>query len=99
MSYYTAKKSYEESSKPENAVAYTCSVCMMGAEYSDLATYGARCWKCYDTYCKSAPHYEPQPTFTGDAKDWARRILHKEKNGLPVSQIAVKFAKEALRIA
>lgn len=98
MSYYTAKKSYEEQKQADGVVTYTCSVCLMGAEHEDLMRYGSRCWKCYDNYCKSAPHYEPQPAFTGDQKDWARRIMHKEKHGLPVSKIAVQFAKEALRI-
>jgi cytochrome c5 len=99
MSYYNAKKSYEaEKQESQDFKTYICTSCLMEASYSDMATYGARCWKCYDEYCKSAPRYEPQPTFTGDSKDWARRILHKEKEGLPVSKIAVQFAKEALKI-
>lgn len=99
MSYYTAKKKYEDKNQQDNDFkTYICTSCLMEADHADMATYGARCWKCYDEYCKSAPHYQPQPTFTGDSRDWARRILHREKEGLPVGKIAVQFAKEALRL-
>lgn len=99
MSYYTAKKTYEtEKQEKQESSTYICTACLMEASYSDMATYGARCWRCYDNYCKSAPRYEPQPTFTGDSRDWARRILHKEKEGQYVSKVAVQFAKEALKL-
>lgn len=99
MSYYSAKKSYEAEKQEQDVNRYICTSCLMEASYSDMATYGARCWKCYDEYCKSAPRYEPQPTFTGDSKDWARRILEREKRGMYVSKVAVQFAKEALKIS
>ena len=98
MSYYQAKKSYDQKQAADGVFVYTCSVCMMGADKEDLSRFGARCWKCYDNYCKEAPHYHPQPQFTGDSRDWARRILHKEQNGEPVSKVAIQFAKEALRL-
>ena len=99
MSYYTAKKSYEEQNQEKKDFArYHCTRCMMEADYSDMTSYGAMCWKCYDNYCKEAPHYHPQPQFTGDSRDWARRILHKEQNGEAVSKVAIQFAKEALRL-
>lgn len=99
MSYYSAKKSYEAEKQEQDVNRYICTSCLMEAEHSDMVTYGARCWKCYDNYCNSAPHYQPQPTFTGDSRDWARRIMYKEQEGLPVSKIAVQFAKEALKIS
>lgn len=99
MSYYTAKKSYEQQTQDKQEYPrYVCSVCLMEAIYADLTTYGARCGKCYQNYCRSAPRYEPQPAFNGDAKDWARRIIYKKENGLPVSKIAEQFAKDALGI-
>jgi hypothetical protein len=98
MSYYSAKQKYEQENKTD-LPRYVCTVCMMEAEHKDMVTYGARCWKCYDDYCKSAPRYQPQPVFAGDQKDWARRIMNKQKHGEPVSKIAVQFAKEALRLS
>lgn len=99
MSYYTAKKTYEtEKQNSPDAVVYTCAVCFLGTEKDELIRFGTMCGSCFDNYCKSAPRYEPQPTFTGDSRDWARRILHKEKEGLTVSKIAVEFAKQALKI-
>lgn len=59
--------------------------------------------KCsYHQWKKMPPHYDNidvQFNAVGDKKDWARRILEKEKRGMYVSNIAVKFAKEALRIS
>lgn len=57
MSYYQAKKSYDNKNQKQDEVVYTCSVCLMGADHKDLIRYGARCWKCYDEYCKSAPRH------------------------------------------
>jgi len=73
MSYYSAKQKYEQENKTD-LPRYVCTVCMMEAEHKDMVTYGARCWKCYDDYCKSAPRYQPQPVFAGDQKDWARSL-------------------------
>ena len=36
--------------------------------------------------------------FMGDPKGWAKRIIAKQEMGLPVSKIALEFAKEALKI-
>lgn len=37
-------------------------------------------------------------TSTIDGREWARRILQKQKDGCVLSPISVRFAKEALRI-
>ena len=58
--------------------------------------------KCsFHQWGKLPPHYDNidfDYNKTGDKKDWARRILEKERRGMYVSKIAVQFAKEALRL-
>ena len=77
-----------------------CTVCKEITAHEDLMTYGARCWKCYDIYCRTAPPFiaEPNKYHENDKKAWAKRIMDKHNEGRPVSKIALEFAKEALKI-
>lgn len=58
--------------------------------------------KCsYHQWGRLPPHYDNidfEFNKIGDKKDWARRILEREKRGMYVSKVAVQFAKEALKI-
>ena len=53
-------------------------------------------WKDDKPYVYSQYHDFGQK-YAGDPKGWAKRIIAKHEMGLPVSKIALEFAKEALR--
>jgi hypothetical protein len=76
-----------------------CAVCFQLAKHEDLMTFGARCLRCYDAYCRQAPAYMAQSTkYQGDPKAWARRIIDRDAAGESVRPISLRYAREALKI-
>ena len=75
---------------------FRCRDCHDVTTRENMSAYGTRCWRCHQHWCRSAPKPEPQNSYVGDPKGWAKRIIDKSKMGLPVSSISLKFAKEAL---
>jgi hypothetical protein len=92
--------------KPENKDNFEnksrltpCSRCFRLSENDDLIKYGSFCKSCYEVYCYDVPSYPQELNkYFGDPKGWAKRILDKQKAGIDVRPIALKFAKEALKI-
>jgi hypothetical protein len=53
-------------------------------------------WKDDKPYVYSQYH-DFGKKYEGDPKGWAKRILEKQEMGLPVSKIALEFAKEVTK--
>ena len=100
MGYADAKRSFETEKKEEEPkVVYNpCSQCKTMRLNEELIKYGSYCINCFDQYCKEAPSYfsDGLKSYSGDPKGWARRIIDRYASGRHVSEIALKFANEAL---
>jgi len=76
-----------------------CSRCFTLSEHEDLMKYGSFCKLCYEVYCHDVPAYPKElKQYFGDPKAWAKRIMDKHSAGIDVLPIALKFAKEALKL-
>ena len=78
---------------------FNCKICFSQTIRKDMSTYGARCWKCYDDYCRQVPPIDPSLlTHKSDPLGWAKRIIDKHNSGKPVSKIGLEMAKQVLKI-
>jgi hypothetical protein len=98
MSYQTAKRNYEADKLEVGSEVLRCSTCLTNTARENLSAYGAMCYGCFQAYCKAAPRYEIKKDYPNDPLAWARRIIDKQKSGLPVSIFAAKMARDALGI-
>jgi hypothetical protein len=74
-----------------------CSQCNEITKQEDLIKYGTMCGPCFYLYCRRAPSYiHGLDKYRDDPRGWAKRIVDKEKIGISVNPVALKFAKEAL---
>lgn len=95
MSVY-GKNNIED--KDEIELFKPCTVCKESTSQEHLIIYGARCFSCYQSYCRQAPAYVPVPDkYKNDPRGWAKRIIDKHESGAEVSKAALSMAKEALR--
>jgi hypothetical protein len=98
MSYQTAKRNYESEKLEVGSAVHRCRTCLSETPWADLSNYGAMCYGCYQAYCKAAPRYKIKKDYPNDPLAWAKRIIDKQKSGLPVGIFAAKMAREALGI-
>ncbi len=96
MSYQTAKRNYESEKLEVGSSVLRCSRCQSETAKEHLSAYGAMCFGCFQAYCKAAPHYEVKADYPNDPLAWARRIVDKQKLGIPVGIFAAKLAQDAL---
>ena len=98
MSYASAKRNYEaEKFEVSTEPVLKCRDCFTTTTREEASGYGLRCTSCYNVWCNNAPRYVPQKDYSGDTRGWARRILDKRDQGLPVGTMALKMAEEALK--
>ncbi len=98
MSYASAKRNYEaEKFEVSTEPVLKCRDCFTTTTREEASGYGLRCTSCYNVWCNNAPRYVPQKDYPGDTRGWARRILDKRDQGLPVGTMALKMAEEALK--
>ena len=96
MSYQKAKRAYEAEKFEVGAEVLRCNTCQAETAKEMLGAYGARCFKCFSEYCRAAPHYEIRKDYPNDPLRWAKRIMDKQRLGLPVGIAAAKLAQDAL---
>ena len=77
----------------------SCNSCQRSTSHEHLVMFGARCLPCFESYCRTVPDYiHEKPTYVGDPKGWARRIIDKDKAGIAVRPIALRYARQALNM-
>lgn len=96
MSYQSAKRAYEAEKFEVGTEVLRCNTCQAETSREHLGAYGARCFRCFADYCRAAPRYEIRKDYPNDALAWAKRIVDKQRLGLPVSIFAAKLAQDAL---
>lgn len=76
-----------------------CTKCFHLTEREELMKLGSMCKPCFDSYCRQAPAYMAELNrYNEDPKKWARRLLDREKEGVYVGSLALKFAKEVMKV-
>jgi len=90
-----AFKKYKQEDQETVGCQKPCSICHVLTDHRDLMSNGARCFACYDSYCRQPSTAEPKK-YLDDPKGWAKRIIDKHDAGLPVSRISLEIAKKAL---
>lgn len=76
-----------------------CSQCFHLTDREELMKLGSMCNPCYTSYCRQAPAYMAELNrYNEDPKKWARRLLDREKEGAYVGSLALKFAKEVMKV-
>lgn len=77
-----------------------CTVCGTATLHATLAQYGARCWSCFDAYCRERPA-TPTLAFTrpshGD-KAWAHQLRHREQQGEALPALQRRMWRQALHV-
>lgn len=74
-----------------------CLVCKQTAAYDDLMNYGARCFPCFENYCKDVPYTKVERNIDKDDKFWAKQIIKKHQAGETVRSTTLKIAQIALK--
>ena len=92
LSNFPKTSAFEVNTDP----VFRCRDCGTTCTRLEMSDYGCRCTRCYNVWCEQAPRYVPQKNYGTDPRGWARRILDKHAAGEQLSQISVRFAKEAL---
>ena len=74
-----------------------CTICHQTTNHEELMKYGSRCFHCFVEYCKQRiPNIQPEDKYRSDPRGWARRIIDRDANGEPISQVTLRFARQAL---
>jgi hypothetical protein len=89
-----------QTAEPENAALLPCGWCSTPTDRNTLSTFGARCARCYQAYCR-----EPQPpgllpskaAKDADPKAWARLLQAAERDGTALTAVQQSSWREALR--
>lgn len=87
----TAEKMADEDRLP-------CMSCRTPTLLVTLTEYGARCFRCYETYCSTrtlAPKRRLDPR--DDPRNWARNLKARHDEGEILSPMQVDAYKAALR--
>ena len=93
----------EQNDQPASERHGNCKICDRVVKQDQLMDFGARCYPCYQAYCKATPDYPPIfgreffELYGTDNKRWARALIDKHKQGQRVHAMALKMANEALK--
>jgi hypothetical protein len=78
-----------------------CTFCGDSAAHATLATFGARCGRCYAEYCRNPPKgvNVPASAVPGDAGGlaWAYRLRWRHQQGEKLTTTQIGAYTEALR--
>lgn len=102
MSYVKAKQQYQEAAadhREDEPPKLACRWCNAMTPVAALASYGARCFRCYEAYCNSAPevpHWAANKNTDGP-KGWARALKKREMLGERLSPAQKAMWRAALR--
>jgi hypothetical protein len=75
-----------------------CRKCFIRTSNKDLSNFGAMCKPCFDFYCSEPVIMRSFNRYPGDPKGWARTLIEREIEGEKISEISIRFAKQALRM-
>jgi hypothetical protein len=85
---------------PDDATMLPCGWCQTMTDRAALSTYGARCFRCYQAYCR-----EPQPGGSlpskaekdANPRAWAYALKAREEAGEPLTIVQMQAWREAIR--
>ena len=101
MGYQDAKAKYENNAKEDNSADLYCSVHGCTNRWSVQMDGKPKC--SFHQWQGSAPveygsMYLQIGDYPGDKKAWAKRIMDRFNNGMPVQKLSLEMAKQALKI-
>lgn len=87
-------------SEPVKAIHH-CRWCGVETSYDTMAKLGARCVRCFDAYCRSAPkppHVPPEavPPGTPEGIKWAYRLRYRHQQGERLTKAQIDSYREVL---
>lgn len=76
-----------------------CRWCGKMTSVGSLNAYGARCFKCYEDYCRASQSYVDTGNKNDSPKAWAYALKKREENGEPLSSVQRTMWRAALKHA
>ena len=83
MTYGTVKKQLVE----QFGGFYTCKTCGSVTSHSTLSDHGARCFPCYQSYCRAVQSPMSYPPIHDGQRKWAYLLKAREDGGERLTSI------------